>query len=126
MQSGQILGETIVPHVGVGEVFVIAGQSNATNDGEVRRATSTRMVVSFDGHSWRVAGDPQPGVQDNSSKGSFIPAFGDALYATVHVPVGVAAVGHGSTSVRQWQGECETGEMGKWRRGEMGKWVMEK
>ena len=34
--------------------------------------------------------------------GSFIPAFGDALYRRYRVPIGVASVGHGSTSVRQW------------------------
>jgi hypothetical protein len=60
------------------------------------------MVTSFNGTQWVVANDPQPGVQDNSQKGSFIPSFGDALYRRYHVPVGIASVGHGSTSVRQW------------------------
>jgi hypothetical protein len=35
-------------------------------------------------------------------KGSFIPSFGDALYRRYDVPIGIASVGHGSTSVRQW------------------------
>ena len=96
------VAETAVPHVGVGEVFVVSGQSNSTNYGEVRQVTETRMVVAFDGSSWRIADDPQPGVQDHSKKGSFIPAFGDALYRQYHVPIGIASVGHGSTSVRQW------------------------
>ncbi len=96
------VAEVTVPHVGVGEVFVIAGQSNATNYGEVRQRTATGMVIAFDGAGWRVANDPQPGVQDNSKKGSFIPSFGDALYGKYHVPIGCADVGHGSTSVRQW------------------------
>ncbi len=96
------IGESSVAHVGVGEVFVIAGQSNATNYGEVRQQTRSGMVAAFDGSSWRPANDPQPGVQDNSTGGSFIPPFGDALYERLHVPVGVACVGHGSTSVRQW------------------------
>lgn len=91
-----------VPHVGVGEVFVISGQSNSTNYGEVPQITETGMVATFNGESWRLANDPQPGVQDNSKKGSFIPSFGDALYRKYHVPIGVASVGHGSTSVRQW------------------------
>jgi len=96
-----VAGITVL-HVGVGEVFVISGQSNSTNYGEVRQTTQTGMVVSFDGSSWQIANDPQPGVQDNSKKGSFIPSFGDALYRKYHVPIGVASVGHGSTSVRQW------------------------
>jgi hypothetical protein len=60
------------------------------------------MVGTFSGAAWRLADDPQPGVQDDSHLGSFLPAFGDALYERLHVPVGVASVGAGSTSVRQW------------------------
>jgi hypothetical protein len=91
-----------VSHVGVGEVFVISGQSNSTNYGEVPQVPETGMVATFSGEIWRLANDPQPGVQDNSKQGSFIPSFGDALYRKYHVPIGVASIGHGSTSVRQW------------------------
>jgi hypothetical protein len=91
-----------IQNVGVGEVFVIAGQSNSTNYGEVPQTTQTGMVTSFSGTEWSLANDPQSGVQDNSHKGSFIPSFGDALYRRYHVPIGIASVGHGSTSVRQW------------------------
>lgn len=94
--------EVTVPHVGVGEVFLVSGQSNSTNYGEVKQATETGMVSTFSGETWRLANDPQPGVQDKSKKGSFIPAFGDAMYRKYGVPIGVASVGHGSTSVRQW------------------------
>jgi hypothetical protein len=62
-----------IQNVGVGEVFVIAGQSNSTNYGEVPQTTQTGMVTTFSGTEWSLANDPQPGVQDNSSKGSFIP-----------------------------------------------------
>lgn len=96
------VAEISVPHVGVGEVFVVSGQSNSTNYGEVRQVTVTGMVSTFSGESWRLANDPQPGVQDGSTKGSFLPSFGDALYRKYGVPIGVASVGHGSTSVRQW------------------------
>jgi len=66
------------------------------------QTTQTGMVTSFSGTEWSLANDPQPGVQDKSRKGSFIPSFGDALYRRYHVPIGIASVGHGSTSVRQW------------------------
>jgi hypothetical protein len=100
--NGQIVAREVIPHVGVGEVFVVAGQSNATNYGEVRQHTRSGMVAALGPPGWQLADDPQPGVQDNSTKGSFIPAFGDALYERYHVPIGVLAVGHGSTSIRQW------------------------
>ena len=60
------------------------------------------MVTSFNGTEWSLANDHQLGVQDNSRKGSFIPSFGDALYRRYRVPIGIASIGHGSTSVRQW------------------------
>jgi hypothetical protein len=101
-KAGKITAQTNVPHVGVGEVFVISGQSNSTNFGEVLQTTRTRMVSTFDGSHWRIADDPQPGVQDESNQGSFIPAFGDTLYGRLKVPVAVACVGFGGTSVRQW------------------------
>lgn len=102
MAGSREVAQVTVPHVGVGEVFVVAGQSNSTNYGEVRQTTATGMVSTFSGEAWRLANDPQPGVQDKSTKGSFVPAFGDALYRKYGVPIGVAPVGHGSTSVRQW------------------------
>ncbi len=95
-------GGVTIEHVGVGEVFVVSGQSNSTNYGEVKQVTETGMVTTFSGVAWRPANDPQPGVQDNSTKGSFIPSFGDALFRRYGVPIGIASVGHGSTSVRQW------------------------
>jgi hypothetical protein len=102
LDGSRLVGTATVPHVGVGEVFVISGQSNSTNYGEVAQRTETGMVTTFSGDNWRLADDPQPGAQDGSKKGSFAPSFGDALYVRYGVPIGIAAVGHGSTSVRQW------------------------
>jgi hypothetical protein len=102
LRAGQSVAAISVAHVGLGEVFVVAGQSNSTNYGEARQSTQSGMVVDFDGKLWQLANDPEAGVQDTSHNGSFLPAFGDALYARYQVPIGVAPVGHGSTSVRQW------------------------
>lgn len=100
--KGTETGRAEIEHFGVGEVFVIAGQSNSTNYGAEKQKPASGMVSTFDGKSWRIADDPQPGVQDGSKGGSFIPAFGDALYEKYKVPIGVASTGAGATSVRQW------------------------
>ncbi len=89
-----------VGHVGVGEVLVVAGQSNSANYGEVRQTPASGLVASSDGAAWRLSADPQPGA--GGEKGSFIPALGDALVARLHVPVGFVCLGVGSTSVREW------------------------
>ncbi len=102
LRAQDAVAEATVSHVGVGEDFVVAGQSNSTNYGEVRQKTETGMVSVFGGDAWQLASDPEPGVQDQSKQGSFLPAFGDALYRKYRVPIGVAPAGHGSTSVRQW------------------------
>jgi len=102
LKGGAEVAHATIEHVGVGEVFVIAGQSNSTNYGAEKQKPASGMVSTFDGKSWRIADDPQPGVQDGSNGGSFIPAFGDALYEKYKVPIGVASTGAGATSVRQW------------------------
>ena len=94
------LGTRTVAHVGVGELFVVAGQSNSSNHGSERQAPQSGMVAAFDGAQWQVANDPQPGGSGRG--GSFLPALGDALAAKLGVPIGVVCVGVGSTSVREW------------------------
>jgi hypothetical protein len=52
LKAGKTVAEAAVDHVGVGEVFVISGQSNSTNYGETRQQTVSRMVGSFSGSAW--------------------------------------------------------------------------
>jgi hypothetical protein len=95
-----VLGEAAVEHVGVGDIFVVAGQSNSSNHGAERQKTATGLVAVFDGRRWQLANDPQPGASGNA--GSFMPPFGDALARQFKVPVGIVACGIGATSVREW------------------------
>lgn len=108
MKSGQQLGEIAKrDKVGVGEVFVIAGQSNSTNCGQFKTKQTSNMVSSFSGMAWQLADDPQPGVHDNSKGGSPWPGFGDAMYARYKVPIGIASTGFGGTSTAQWQPDAK-------------------
>ena len=100
VNSGADIAHAFVEHVGIGEIFVIAGQSNSANYGEEKLTTRTNRVVAFDGSKWQIANDPQPRAKGKS--GSFVPAFGDALVAKLNVPIGIVACGIGGTSVREW------------------------
>jgi hypothetical protein len=84
----------------VGEVFVVAGQSNSANHGAEKQRTRTNRVAAQAGNHWQPANDPQPGATGNG--GSFLPAFGDALVEKFDVPDGLVACGVGATSVREW------------------------
>lgn len=111
LKAGQVVGQSVIENVGIGEVFVGAGQSNSTNSGETPIQQTSGMVSAFSGASWQLANDPQPGTHDHSGGGSFWPTFGDAMYQKYHVPIGVAVTGHGGTSVNQWQPD---GELFQW------------
>jgi hypothetical protein len=103
IKGSKVVGENTIDKVGVGEVFVGAGQSNSTNYGQFRTKQNSGMVSSFSGTNWQIANDPQPGAHDNSPGGSFWPTFGDTLYERYKVPIGVTVTGHGGTSVIAWQ-----------------------
>ena len=97
---GDAVFQANIDHVGVGEVFVVAGQSNSANYGEEKQSTSTGLVSAFDGKKWRLAQDPEPGA--GGKGGSFMPPLGDLLAKEFHVPIGFAPCGIGATSVREW------------------------
>lgn len=97
--SGKAVAQAVVERVGVGEVFVVAGQSNSANYGEEKQITKTNRVAAFDAR-WQLANDPQPGAKGPG--GSFVPPFGDAIATQFGLPVGIVACGVGGTSVREW------------------------
>jgi lysophospholipase L1-like esterase len=94
-----------VEPIGVGEVFLVAGQSYATNtnDERLRVGDPQGRVVAYDTakNTWAVANDPQP-APDGSDGGSIWPALGDSLLKDLRVPIAFANVAVGGTSSAQW------------------------
>jgi hypothetical protein len=100
MRGDEMVAETSVAHVGVGDIFVVAGQSNSANHGAEKQQPKSGLVATFDGKRWQLSHDPQPGASGGG--GSFIPPLGDLLSQRFHVPVGFLCCGIGATSVREW------------------------
>ena len=101
-EAGNPDNRSLVVQFGVGEIFVIAGQSNSGNYGEKKQATQTGLVSAFDfeNKKWQLAVDPQPGAGGRG--GSIMPLLGDALSKKLNLPIGIIAYGQGGTSVREW------------------------
>lgn len=104
-QQDQLVFQTSVERLGIGEVFLIAGQSYATNtnDEKLRIADPQERVTAYDSASltWRLAHDPQP-APDNTAAGSIWPPLGDALVNEFQVPIGFANVAWGATASASW------------------------
>ena len=99
----QTLFTASVEPFGVGEVFVVAGQSYAVgaNDEVIKVDDPQGRVAAYDVQqkTWRVAHDPQPNVGDG---GTIWPTTGDLLLPALRVPVGFVNAAVGGTATRQW------------------------
>ena len=116
----------VVERFGVGEVFLVAGQSYATNTNDEKQGVTDPLqrVVAFNTAtgSWNVANDPQP-APDGSDGGSIWPPMGDSLVGDLGVPVAFVNVAVGATSSTRWLPEgdlhkrlCEAGKrIGRFR-----------
>lgn len=95
---------------GVGDLFIVAGQSYATNTNEesLKVTDAYQRVAAYDlvKQNWQVANDPQP-ASDNTQFGSIWPIVGDMLSASQQVPIGFANVAYGGTSSTQWLPETD-------------------
>jgi hypothetical protein len=100
--TGQSTTATMEPF-GVGEVFLIAGQSYAAgaNEEHQKVADPQGRVVLYDWakNEWRVAHDPFPNMGDG---GTIWPPFGNSLLPLAQVPIGLINVAVGATASSQW------------------------
>lgn len=107
----RLLGRALVKEVGVGEVFLVAGQSNSTNCGRAPQRVDSDFVVSTDGEKWQRGDDPQLGTHDdhlcnnsngNTHGGSNWPVTGTALAKKYRVPVAFASTGYSGSALAEW------------------------
>jgi hypothetical protein len=102
--GGSPLEPNIILKVGVGEVFVTAGQSNSANFGRggyvpTDDRVTARTAVNA-ASPWVLAADPLPIA--GGTGGSPWGRLGDALAAALDVPVGFVSLGVGSTRSSYW------------------------
>ncbi len=101
--AGETIATADVNPMGVGEVFLISGQSYAAgaND-ELQRIDDPQertALLDIAAKTWRTAHDPFPHVGDG---GTIWPAFANAIQPLLRVPVGLVNVAAGGTASRQW------------------------
>lgn len=83
--GSRVVARSAAKKIGVGDVFVTAGQSNSANFGQVRQTAKDERVVYFDGKSYVPAQDPIPGGFGGG--GTPWPILGDLLAKQWNVPI---------------------------------------
>jgi autotransporter-associated beta strand protein len=92
----------IVQRVGVGDLYLTAGQSNSANHGERGINTDDRVsAMNYADGIWTLAADPMPGA--SGTGGSVWTRLGALLTSASNVPVGFVCVGVGGTPVSYWE-----------------------
>jgi hypothetical protein len=100
--QGKYVARAVSESLVVGDIFLVAGQSNSTNAGDGSTSSKTGGAFMFTGSNWQVARDPFL-TADYSRGSSAWPSFGDFYFERTNVPVGVVSLGWSATSVDQWQ-----------------------
>jgi len=101
--NDEALTSSYIDNVGVGDIYLTAGQSNSANWGRGGYVpTDDRISAreSLTTNTWRHAYDPIPIA--NGGGGSPWGRLGDLLIAEHGIPIGIMAVGVGGTSTLDW------------------------
>ena len=95
-----VFGEAKVERVGVGDVFVTAGQSNSVNFGRPKQKSTEDLSVYFDGKQFTPAADPMPDAIGEG--GTPWPLLGDMLSRTTRAPVCFRSATTNYTRIKEW------------------------
>lgn len=94
-----------IPNVGIGDVYVIAGQSNAMGMGTHYQMYSNTLGLRggmYTASGWQELEDPTGKVADGHARGSLWPLL--ATYALNYgVPIAFIPTAVSATSITQWQ-----------------------
>jgi len=100
LRGKDVLARSAIGKVGVGEVFITAGQSNSANYGKPRQVARDGRVVYFNGTGFVPARDPIPGGCGGG--GSVWPLLGDRIVKSQQVPVCFRSASLTWTEVKNW------------------------
>ncbi len=117
VKAAQVTGTKIYTatqnQFGVGDIYVIAGQSNAANHAQTMTVAQNSLVVMYDpaNSSWKPAKDPLPFASvfslkmgyGNLGRGSTWPLLGDLLAAQDKIPIAFLSTAVGGTPLSRWQ-----------------------
>ena len=94
------IAEAKIMKVGVGDVFITAGQSNSANFGNPEQEAKDDRVVYYNGQNFVPAKDPIPG--GCGSGGSVWSILGDLIVKSQQVPVCFRSASLTWTEVKNW------------------------
>lgn len=98
--SDPVLGEASVGKVGVGDIYITAGQSNSVNFGFPKQQAVEDLCVYFDGKQFTPAADPMPDAI--GEKGTPWPILGDMLSRTIQAPVCFRSATTNVSRIKEW------------------------
>ncbi len=95
-----VLGEAAVGKVGVGDIYITAGQSNSVNFGFPKQKAEEDLCVYFDGKQFMPAVDPIPDAIGD--KGTPWPILGDMLSRSTLAPVCFRSATTNVSRIKEW------------------------
>lgn len=93
----------MLDYVGIGDVYVTAGQSNSVFYGESPQKTATGRVSYYDGVDWVLCQDALQRITPGATGGAPWCLLGDIMVSNYNVPIAFAPVGWPGTAISQWQ-----------------------